>query len=308
MSKSPIVDLVTAQQDAIQSAMAGKPLAFSEFMVALRAAAIVDAKINRAVREDPGSVIATVIECAQLGLRPGRTFKQYALIPREYKGKMTLQGQVEYRGLIRMALDHNEFDEPPRAEVVWKGETFRRDKATQEIVHKGSENELEDDIGRNDDDIIGAYAICRIRGREKPISRVVSRRKLEHYRAKSDSYKGWLRDNSRSSPWVSDFEAMCKKTAMRRLLESGEIDLAGGVDLSALQEAPEEIRQTEAVVVESDFERRMREPFPSDEQRRAELTETVLALGAADQEAIDAMETAQLEELVAELRADGVEA
>lgn len=303
---APITALVEKHHGAVQAAIAGKPLAFSEFMVALRAAAIFDPQINDCVRDDPGSVMSAVIQCAQLGLRPGRTFGHFALIPRRSRNGMTLTGQIEWRGYVHMLRMHNDIEEL-RAEVVWKGEKFKRDKVTQEITHETAENELEADIGRTEKDLVGAYCLVRIRGKKNPVSRVLSRRQIEHYRAKSDSFRAWQRDSSKKTPWIDDPEPMWRKTAIRRVAESGEIDIAGGVDLSALQEAPEEIRQTEAVVVETDYERRQREPFPSAEQRRAELAETVLALGAADQEAIDAMETAQLEELMAELRADGAE-
>jgi phage RecT family recombinase len=239
----PIAQLIARHETAIANALSTTPLKTSEFLIALRSAAIADPLINRCVQEDPGSVLACIMEAAQRGLRPGRVFGHFALIPRKVKARgnepeyYTLTSIVEYRGLMHLAERCNQIEEM-RAHVVFRGEAFSYDPRTREITHDPFD--LDDKIARTEATALAAYAIVRIKGRSRPCTVLLRRQDIERIRSKSESWK-FAKERS---PWTTDWSEMWKKTAMRKALNSGEVPIAGSIaddiDESVPVEAPRE--------------------------------------------------------------------
>lgn len=223
---SPMQNLLARHEQAITDALSATPLRLGEFMIALRSAAIAEPLINDCLRDDPSSVLACVMEAAQRGLRPGRVFGHFALIPRKMNGRWTLTSLVEYRGLMHLAERCNLIEEM-HAEVVYKGERFRYDHRTREIEH--NPYDLEDGIERVPENLVGAYAVVRIKGRARPCVAVLRRIDVERIREKSDSWRAYQRDRSKKTPWVTDTTEMWKKVALRKVLNSGEVPIAGSV-------------------------------------------------------------------------------
>lgn len=241
--QTPIAQLIARHETAIANALSATPLKTSEFLIALRSAAIADPLINRCVQDDPGSVLACIMEAAQRGLRPGRVFGHFALIPRKVKARgnepeyYTLTSIVEYRGLMHLADRCNAIEEM-RAHIVFRGEAFAYDPRTREITHDPFD--LDDKVARTEVTALAAYAIVRIKGRSRPCTVLLRRQDIERIRSKSESWK-FAKDRS---PWTTDWSEMWKKTAMRKALNSGEVPIAGSitddVDEPAQIDAPRE--------------------------------------------------------------------
>ena len=168
----------------------------------------------------PGSFLGSVLSAAQLGLEVNTPLGHAYLVP--YKGNCQLI--VGYRGMMDLARRSGEVSNI-YAHEVRKGDHFHvRLGLDQHIDHVPS-----DDPDREKQPITHVYAVAKMRDRE-PVFVVLTTSQVERYRARS---------SARNSPaWANDWEAMAKKTAVRRLAtwlpQSAELARA-----AALDEAPE---------------------------------------------------------------------
>jgi recombination protein RecT len=154
---------------------------------------------------NPTSFVAALVEAAQLGLSPDPNLQECYLIPRWNKtAKQTLVGfQLGYAGMIKLMVRGGAV-ESIYPEVVYSGDTFRAKGGTD----PGIEHELADPEGR---DVVAAYAIA-FQKSGRPITRVVWKTDLDKAAARSGKADGTL-----SSFWRDHFDAMARKTAVRRL-------------------------------------------------------------------------------------------
>lgn len=166
------------------------------------------------------SFLGSVLSAAQLGLEPNTPLGHAYLIP--YKGTCTLQ--LGYRGMMDLARRSGEVTSL-YAHVVRKGDKFTvKLGLEQTIEHVPSEDER-----RDEQPMTHVYAVAKLKGGE-PVFVVLTRGQVDKFRARSMAGK--------SGPWVTDYEAMAIKTAVRRLFtwlpQSAEMARAVAVD-----EAPE---------------------------------------------------------------------
>lgn len=146
------------------------------------------------------SLIACVIQCGQLGLEPDTVLGEAYLVP--YKETATFI--AGYQGLMKLARQDGriQFDPP---QVVRTGDTFAYSFGLNRTLrHVPGE-------GNDDQPMTHVYAVARIRGSE-PQFVVLTRAQVEKFRARS-----MAKDNG---PWVIDYEAMAKKTAVRQLCKA----------------------------------------------------------------------------------------
>lgn len=178
------------------------------------------------------SFLGAVMSCAQLGLEPNTPLGHAWLIPRK-NAKLSAraghdvylctliigyQGQIElsYRsGLVRGV----------NAVVVREGDAFDYEFGLEpKLRHKPSS-----EPDREKRAITHVYAVSRMKDGE-PLFGVLTRPQIEVRRARSGS--------PNEGPWVTDYEAMCAKTAVRALWrwmpKSAEMARA-----QALEDAPE---------------------------------------------------------------------
>lgn len=166
------------------------------------------------------SFLGSVLSAAQLGLEPNTPLGHAYLIP--YKGTCTLQ--LGYRGMMDLARRSGEVTSL-YAHVVRKGDKFTvKLGLEQTIEHVPSEDER-----RDEQPMTHVYAVAKLKSGE-PVFVVLTRGQVDKFRARSMAGK--------SGPWVTDYEAMAIKTAVRRLFtwlpQSAEMARAVAVD-----EAPE---------------------------------------------------------------------
>ena len=148
---------------------------------------------------DPSSFLGAVLSAAQLGLEVNTPLGHAYLVP--YKSECTLV--VGYQGMLELARRSGEI-RAIYAHAVRDGDHFGWELGLEpRLEHRPS-----DDPGRHKRDITHVYAVARLKDGE-PIFTVLSRAEVESYRDRSRARS--------SGPWVTDYEAMALKTAVRRL-------------------------------------------------------------------------------------------
>ena len=175
------------------------------------------------------SFLGCVLSCAVIGLEPNTPLQHAFLIPRKNNkrgGALECTLQLGYHGMIDLA---GRAGANVYAYAARKGDDFRYELGSApKIWHVPSE-----EPGRRLLPITHAYAVA-----ESPDGRrnftVLNLEEIEERRSRSPA--------ANEGPWLTDFEAMCKKTAVRahfpwmpKQTEKATI-LAHGV---ALDEAPE---------------------------------------------------------------------
>lgn len=151
----------------------------------------------------PASVLGSLMTCAQLGLRPGVLGHAY-VIPFRDRQSGTHQAQliVGYKGVVELA-----YRSPSVASViartVYEGDTFDVDYGLDDsLIHKPAmEAERTDPTAH--------YAIVKFNNGGR-VFWVMSEAEMQAWRKK------YGRAGSRS-PWVTDYEAMARKTVLLRL-------------------------------------------------------------------------------------------
>lgn len=148
------------------------------------------------------SLALALIEAGQLGLEPNGVMGQAYLVP-YYNGKLKryeAQFQVGYRGLIDLARRSGQITKI-EARVVREGDEFLYEYGLQpKLVHRPDPT--------SQGEMTHVYAIAWLKDAE-PIFEVMTREEVERIRRRSKA--------ADSGPWVTDYEAMARKTAVKRL-------------------------------------------------------------------------------------------
>lgn len=167
----------------------------------------------------PVSLMAAVIQSAQLGLEPDGVLGHAYLVP--YGDQVQLI--PGYRGLIDLARRSGQVS-TIYAQCVYEHDEF--DYAfglDPKLVHRPSQD---DEPGR----VVYVYAVCVLRDGGKQFD-VMSSAKVEKVRSQSRA--------ANNGPWVTHWEEMAKKTVLRRLCKMlpVSIELQRAVALDELADA-----------------------------------------------------------------------
>lgn len=145
----------------------------------------------------PQSLLACIMDCASLGLEPDSTLGRAYLIP--YGDKATLI--IGYKGLVDLAYRSGMVDSLD-AFVVHANDKFALKMGLNpDIQHEPAMEEP--------GELSGVYAIARLKGSTFPKFCYLTRKEVDAIRKRSRAKE--------SGPWVTDYEEMAKKTAIRRL-------------------------------------------------------------------------------------------
>jgi recombination protein RecT len=173
----------------------------------------------------PESFLGSIVQAAQLGLEVNTPLGHAYLLPFEDRrnNRTLCQLIIGYQGMIDLAR-RSGMVKAVYAFPVYAGDEFSWELGLNPTIkHKPSAAE------HKDSDLTHVYAVAKLEGGE-PIFTVLTRAEVEKYRKRSRA--------SSSGPWVTDFEAMALKTAIRRLFrwlpKSAEMARAAEID-----EAPE---------------------------------------------------------------------
>lgn len=160
----------------------------------------------------PESFFGALLTASQLGLEPGPTGEAY-LVP--YGNVCTFV--PGYRGLIKLARNSGQLVDI-WAEIVYENDTFRYSLGLhRDLVHEPATGAR----GKP----VAAYAAAQLRDGGTPFV-VMTEAEVEAIRARSKA--------GRNGPWVTDWSAMAKKTAIKQLIKwlplSAELRAAATLD------------------------------------------------------------------------------
>jgi len=173
---------------------------------------------------DQPSFLASILQCAQIGLEPGALLGQAYLIPtKNRKNEYEVELRLGYQGMVELAERSGNLTID--AFVVYEKDEFNFTFGLSPTCYHKPYWGIQDR-----GDVIGAYAVARYKdGRVK--FRVLSRRDIESARLASPS------SNSKYSPWSTHYDEMARKTAVRRLWKmipkSPEMAMAGEIEETA---------------------------------------------------------------------------
>ncbi|KAF0247445.1 MAG: recombination protein RecT [bacterium] len=154
----------------------------------------------------PESIALAAYDAATLGL-PVNKLGLAWLVPFGNEAKL----QIGYRGYIQLVIESG-FVLDVSAECVYQNDRFKY------VLGFHPNIEHEPTIKGVRGNFIAVYAIARLsNGMLKHV--VMSKEQVEHIRAKSRS--------SSNGPWVTDYDEMAKKTAIKRLCKSLPYNLPG---------------------------------------------------------------------------------
>jgi recombination protein RecT len=152
----------------------------------------------------PASFIGCVMSLSQLGLEPNTPTGQAYLIPRQNRklGVTECTAIIGYKGMMELARRTGQVSKI-QAHVVRAGDLFEYERGTDEhLRHVAS-----DDEDREQRPITHAWAMAKVDG--EMVFEVLSRAQIDARRKRSAA--------SEYGPWVTDYEAMAKKSAIRAL-------------------------------------------------------------------------------------------
>lgn len=187
---------------------------------------VISASPKLAQVQDPKSLLGALMTCAQLGLRPGvGALGEAYILPMKNKGVMTAQFILGYQGMTTLAHRSGMLDSVI-ARTVHKNDVFKIAYGTEDqIVH-------EPPVTGPRGETIGYYGVVKVRGG----GYVFEYLSIEDMRIHRDKFA--LAKNFKTQeivgPWKSDFDAMAKKTMIRKLWpympRSTEMQLAAAAD------------------------------------------------------------------------------
>jgi len=167
------------------------------------------------------SLLGAIFTCAQLGLEPGGALSHCYLIP--YGNEC--QFQIGYKGMIELARRSGQILSLS-ARAVYKNDHFNYSYGLEEdLRHQPFDGER--------GELTHAYAVARLKDGGVQFE-VMDRVELEEVRNSSQGYQNARKYNSSDSPWISNFDEMCRKTVIRRLFKylpvSVEVTRAANLD------------------------------------------------------------------------------
>lgn len=149
------------------------------------------------------SFLGSMMQSAQLGVEPNTPLGQAYLIPYRNKGVMEVQFQLGYRGMIDLAYRSGEVQNI-QAHEVYENDTFE--------YELGLEPKLRHVPALKDrGEVILYYAVFKLTNGGVGFE-VMSKEDVEAFAKKKSKTYG-------TGPWQSDFDAMAKKTLVKRLLK-----------------------------------------------------------------------------------------
>lgn len=165
----------------------------------------------------PESFLGALLTASQLGLEPGPIGEAYLVPFRDKNGDYQCQFIPGYRGLIRLARNSGQLRDI-WAEVVFANDTFRYSLGLhRDLVHEPASG----DRGKP----VAVYAAAQLVDGGTPFV-VMTVDEVEAIRARSKAGK--------NGPWVTDRNAMAKKTVVKQLMKwlplSAEVAAAASLD------------------------------------------------------------------------------
>lgn len=153
----------------------------------------------------PTSFLGAMMAAAQLGLEPNTPLGQAYLIPYNNHGKMEVQFQIGYKGLIDLAYRSGEV-ELVQAQIVYANDEFVCEYGLEpKLVHKPADKDRGEPVK--------VYAMFKTKSGGYGFEVMSMDDIRNHAKKYSQSFDRAV------SPWQRNFEEMAKKTVLKRVLK-----------------------------------------------------------------------------------------
>jgi len=206
--------------------------------------------LQEAFYQSPMSVIKSALQAASYDLPIDPALGYAYIVPFRNKGKETATFVIGYKGMMQLCLRTGAYKSVPDAVDVREGELVSYNRLTGEAVF----NWIEDEDEREKRPIVGyAGYFCLKNGAEKTI--YMSKKQIDAHEKKN------RKGDNKSKGWREDYDAMAKKTVIRRLCGKYalmSIEYQNGADRDtmnlanalAAQDYPDE--QAEVILTDAD--------------------------------------------------------
>lgn len=162
--------------------------------------------LQEAFYQSPMSVIKSALQAATYDLPIDPALGYAYIVPFKVKGKATATFVIGYKGMTQLCLRTGAYKSVPDAVDVREGELVSYNRLTGEAVF----NWIEDEDEREKLPVIGyAGYFCLKNGAEKTI--YMSKKQIDAHERKN------RKGDNMSKGWRDDYDAMAKKTVIRRL-------------------------------------------------------------------------------------------
>lgn len=155
-------------------------------------------------KKNQQSVRDAVTNIAAMGVSLNPARKQGYLVPR----KGGIQLVISYMGLLDIAIQSGAILWG-QAEIVYANDTFEMNGYDQPPTHK--RNPFSKERG----EMIGVYTVVKTRDGDY-LTFPMTATEVWDIRERSDAWQGYLKDKSKTCPWVTDEGEMVKKTVIKR--------------------------------------------------------------------------------------------
>jgi recombination protein RecT len=168
------------------------------------------------------SFLSCVMACAALGLEPDGLLGQAYLVPFKDRGVLTCTLIPGYQGLMKLARQSGEIASIDAHPVRYGDDFEYRYGADPSIRHVPAERPFTVEGGESKwqegwapGPITHFYAVAKMKDGSVAFV-VMPTWEVDQVRDDSQGYR-YARDNGKDSPWISDYDRMGCKTAIRRL-------------------------------------------------------------------------------------------
>ena len=162
--------------------------------------------LQEAFYQSPMSVIKSALQAATYDLPIDPALGYAYIVPFRNKGKATATFVIGYKGMTQLCLRTGAYKSVPDAVDVREGELVSYNRLTGEAVF----NWIEDEDEREKLPVIGyAGYFCLKNGAEKTI--YMSKKQIDAHEKKN------RKGENKSKGWREDYDAMARKTVIRRL-------------------------------------------------------------------------------------------
>lgn len=208
--------------------------------------------LQAAFYQSPMSVIKSALQAATYDLPIDPALGYAYIVPFKNKGKATATFVIGYKGMTQLCLRTGAYKSVPDAVDVREGELVSYNRLTGEAVF----NWIEDEDERDKLPVIGYAGYFQLKnGAEKTIYMTVKQIEKHEQKNRKGEYK--------SKGWREDFDAMARKTVIRRLCGKYalmSIDYQAGTDRDtmnlatalAAQDYPEAPTEAGDVIITDD--------------------------------------------------------
>lgn len=148
--------------------------------------------------------IAAMVECARLGLDPNNVLGQAYLVPVSVDGVSKVEFQIGYKGLIELVYRSGKVKSIYAHEVRENDEFYIDYGLEHKLIHRPF-------LGGDRGDVIGYYAVYHLDNMGSNFVFMTRDEVVSHCKKYSRSFGNSL--------WESEFDAMAKKTIIKKILK-----------------------------------------------------------------------------------------